>query len=100
MPSLELFNLHRNRLCVLYGNAALLDPSPKALSPGWHHISLPAGPINAVLGLRHSVSVVLTYDPTETGGWLSASRDEDGMFLGSLETIRAHLNYSVFAEAR
>ena len=100
MPSLELFNMRRKYLRVLYGNPATLDPSPKTLSPGWHHISLPAGPINAVLGLRHSVSVVLTYDPTEAGGWLSASRGEDGMFVGSLETIRARLNYSVFAEAR
>ena len=63
-------------------------------------MSLPAGPINAVLGLSHPASVVITYDPTEVGGWLSASRDEDGMYVGSLESIKAHLPYSVFADAR
>ena len=100
MPNRDLFNIYQRRLHTLYGNATKPDPSSEALAPGWNLVSLPAGPINAVLGNHHPASSVSTYDPTQPGAWLSASRTEDGVFVGSLEKISAHLGYWVFSAAR
>ena len=78
------------------------DPFEISLTPGWNLVSLPAEPqmsaINAVMG-DHPASIVLTYDPTQTGAWLSASRGDDGMFAGSLENISARTAYWIFTDA-
>ena len=78
------------------------DPFAISLTPGWNLVSLPAEPqmsaINAVMG-DHPASIVLTYDPTQTGAWLSASRGDDGMFAGSLENISARTAYWIFTDA-
>ena len=78
------------------------DPFAISLTPGWNLVSLPAEPqvsaINDVMG-DHPASIVLTYDPTQTGAWLSASRGDDGMFAGSLENISARTAYWIFTDA-
>lgn len=72
------------------------------LSPGWNLVSPPVEPqmsdINDVIPADHPASIVLTYDPTILGAWLSASRGEDGMFSGSLKNIRARMGYWIFAD--
>ena len=51
------------------------DPFEIKLTPGWNLVSLPAEPqmsgINDVVGADHPASIVLTYDPTQPGAWLS-----------------------------
>ncbi len=78
------------------------DPFSVSLTPGWNLVSLPAEPqmsgINDVMG-DHPASIVLTYDPTQPGAWLSASRGDDGMFAGSLESISARTAYWIFTDA-
>ena len=79
------------------------DPFEIMLTPGWNLVSLPAEPqmsaINDVIPEGHPASIVLTYDPTQPGAWLSASRGDDGMFAGSLENIGARTAYWVFTDA-
>ena len=79
------------------------DPFEIKLTPGWNLVSLPAEPqasaINDVIGADHPASIVLTYDPTMAGAWLSASRGEDGAFAGTLENIGARTAYWVFTDA-
>ena len=79
------------------------DPFAVTLSPGWNLVSLPAEPqmsgINDVMG-DHPASIVLTYDPTQPGAWLSASRPAAGeAFGGSLESISARTAYWIFTDA-
>ena len=78
------------------------DPFSVTLTPGWNLVSLPAEPqmsgINEVMG-DHPASIVLTYDPTQPGAWLSASRGDDGSFSGSLENISARTAYWIFTDA-
>ncbi|MCY4529542.1 MAG: hypothetical protein OXD46_11005 [Chloroflexi bacterium] len=78
------------------------DPFSVTLTPGWNLVSLPAEPqmsgINDVMG-DHPASIVLTYDPTQPGAWLSASRGGDGSFSGSLETISARTAYWIFTDS-
>ena len=59
------------------------------LSPGWNLVSLPAEPktpaINDAISLTSTASIVLTYDPSEAGGWLTATRPSAGTaFAGTL----------------
>ena len=79
------------------------DPFEIKLTPGWNLVSLPAEPqasgINDVIGADHPASIVLTFDPTQAGAWLSASRGEDGMFAGTLENIGARTAYWIFTDA-
>ena len=78
------------------------DPFAITLTPGWNLVSLPAEPqmagINDVMG-DHPASVVLTYDPTQPGAWLSAQRGDDGAFTGSLESVSARTAYWIFTDA-
>ena len=79
------------------------DPFSISLTPGWNLVSLPAEPqasgINDVMG-DHAASIVLTYDPTQPGAWLSASRPAAGEpFAGSLENISARTAYWIFTDA-
>ena len=79
------------------------DPFSITLTPGWNLVSLPAEPqmsgINDVMG-DHAASIVLTYDPTQPGAWLSASRPGAGEpFAGSLENINARTAYWVFTDS-
>lgn len=61
------------------------------LNPGWNLISVPGAlsdsAINTVIAADHSISQVLTYDPSSAGGWLVAERGSDGSFAGSLTNI-------------
>lgn len=81
------------------------EPAPFSitLTPGWNLVSLPAEPqtpaINDVIPADHPASIVLTYDPTQAGAWLSASRGSDGSFAGSLESISARTAYWIFTDA-
>ncbi len=79
------------------------DPFSITLTPGWNLVSLPAEPqapaINDVIPADHAASIVLTYDPTQAGAWLSASRGSDGSFTGSLETVSARTAYWIFTDA-
>ena len=65
-------------------------PYDVALRPGWNLVSLPGAPadsdINAVV-TNADVEVVLTYDPTVPGGWLTAVRDAEGNLAGTLTSI-------------
>jgi hypothetical protein len=79
------------------------DPFSITLTPGWNLVSLPAEPqmsgINDVMG-DHAASIVLTYDPTQPGAWLSASRPGAGEpFAGSLDSISARTAYWVFTDS-
>ncbi|MYD50077.1 MAG: hypothetical protein F4W93_01155 [Dehalococcoidia bacterium] len=79
------------------------DPFSITLTPGWNLVSLPAEPqmsgINDVMG-DHAASIVLTYDPTQPGAWLSASRPGAGEpFAGSLESINARTAYWIFTDS-
>ena len=68
------------------------------LNLGWNLISLPAeaadSAIDAVINVDE-VSQVLTYDPTEEGGWLAAVR-VNGAFEGGLTNIEASKAYLVY----
>ena len=79
------------------------DPFEIKLTPGWNLVSLPADPqmsgINDVIGADHPASIVLTYDPTQPGAWLSSSRGDDGAFAGSLESIGARTAYWIFTDS-
>lgn len=81
------------------------DPEPfeVKLTPGWNLVSLPASPqmtgINDVIPADHPASVVITYDPKVAGGWLSATRGEDGMFAGTLSEITGGVGYWIFTES-
>ena len=79
------------------------DPFEIKLTPGWNLVSLPATPdstaINDVIPADHPASIVLTYDPTVAGGWLSANRGEDGMFTGTLTDITAAVGYWIFTDS-
>ena len=74
--------------------------SGQTLDPRWRLVSLNEvkveTDINSVFPIHVPVSIVMTYDSKVPGGWLSASRDESGLFLGSLETIDPQLAYFVF----
>ena len=79
------------------------DPFEIKLTPGWNLVSLPASPqmtaINDVIPADHPASVVITYDPKVAGGWLSATRGEDGMFAGTLSEITGGVGYWIFTES-
>ena len=68
------------------------------LRPGWNLVSVPDAPadtaINAVV-TEPKVDVVLGYDPTVAGGWLTAVRDADNNLSGTLTTIEAGRGYWV-----
>ena len=67
-----------------------------ALRPGWNLVSLPNDPastlINEVVNVA-AVDTVLTYDPTVSGGWLTAVRDAEGNLDGPLDTIDSSRAY-------
>ena len=80
------------------------DPFSISLTPGWNLVSLPAEPqmsgINDMIPADHPASVVITYDPTQPGEWVSASRPGAGEpFAGSLESISARTAYWIFTDA-
>jgi len=74
-----------------------------SMTPGWNLVSIPAEPkasaINDVIVAGHSASIVITYDPTEAGGWLTATRGSDGLFVGTLTEIKASRAYWIFTES-
>jgi len=74
-----------------------------AMTPGWNLVSIPAEPktnaINDVIAAGHSASIVITYDPSEAGGWLTATRGGDGLFAGTLTEIKASRAYWIFTES-
>jgi hypothetical protein len=67
------------------------------IQPGWNLISLPGSPtdtaINMVLANNPEITAVVSYDPSLPGGFLSAVRDADGSFAGTLETIDSSRGY-------
>jgi hypothetical protein len=69
-----------------------------ALRPGWNLISLPndaaSAAINDVINVS-AVDTVLTYDPTVSGGWLTAVRDAEGNLAGPLSSIDSTRAYWV-----
>ena len=73
------------------------------LNPGPNLVSFPANPadgdINAVFGGEgnEDISQVLTFDNT-TGLWSTATRGEDGMFMGDLTTVNGMNGYWVVAD--
>jgi len=73
------------------------------MNPGWNLVSLPAEPkssaINDVVPSGHSASIVITYDQGEAGGWLTATRGDDGLFAGTLTEIKASRAYWIFTES-
>jgi len=73
------------------------------MTPGWNLVSIPAEPkanaINDVIAAGHSASIVITYDPSEAGGWLTATRGSDGLFAGTLTEIKASRAYWIFTES-
>lgn len=81
------------------------DPFEVKLNPGWNLVSLPATPdnpaINEVIPVDHPASVVLTYDPTAAGTWLSATRGEgeDRSFTGTLTEITGSVGYWIFTDS-
>jgi len=69
------------------------------LTPGWNLMSFPravASPaINDVIASTLPIDVVLTYDPTVPGGWLTATRGSDGLLGGNLAEITDNRAYWV-----
>ena len=67
------------------------------LEPGWNLVSFPGDPsdgsIDAVFAGNDTVTAVVTYDPARPGGFLSAIREADGSFAGTLSTITADRGY-------
>ena len=69
-----------------------------SLRPGWNMISLPGAPSDSAINtaiVNANVDIVLTYDPTKPGGWLTAVRDSAGNLAGPLTTIDATRAYWV-----
>jgi len=69
-----------------------------ALRPGWNLVSFPGVPIDTAIGSVITVAdvdTVIAYDPTAAGAWLTAVRDSDGNFAGTLSTIDAASGYWV-----
>ena len=68
-----------------------------SLDPGWNLVSFPGDPadgdVNLVMADVANVTAVVTYDPALPGGFLSAIREEDGSFAGTLTTIEASRGY-------
>ena len=74
------------------------------LNPGWNLISFPGEPktpaINDAIPLTHKASIVLTYDPSEAGGWLTATRPSAGVaFAGTLTTIKSSRAYWIYTDS-
>ena len=72
------------------------------LTTGWNLISLPgalgAGQsgINTVIPATHDIDVVLTYDPTDSRRWLTATRGDDGLFdTSEISDLQSDLAYFV-----
>ena len=72
------------------------EPYELKVNPGWNLVSIPGDPsdtdINVVLGDNPADSV-RTYDPMAPGLWLSAARNAEGMFEGTLTDITANRAY-------
>ena len=72
------------------------------LNPGWNLVSFPGTPadgdIDVVLAGVSSVTAIVTYDPALPGGFLSAIREEDGSFAGTLTSIVRSRGYWINAE--
>ena len=67
------------------------------LNPGWNLVSLPGdtadSAIDTVLTSVPEVTTVIAYDPAVPGGFLTAVRDADGTFAGTLETVDSTKGY-------
>lgn len=78
-------------------------PFALALNPGWNLVSIPGEPtdsdINLVISAAHPASTILTYDPSVPGGWLTAVRDNDGLFAGTLTTITSNRAYWILTNS-
>ena len=78
-------------------------PYKLALNPGPNLISFPANPVdgdvNAVFGGagNEDIMSVVTFD-NASGLWMTATRGEDGMFMGDLTNIDASHGYWVVAD--
>jgi len=72
------------------------------LNPGWNLVSFPGTPadgdIDVVLADVPSVTAIVTYDPALPGGFLSAIREEDGSFAGTLTSIVRSRGYWINAD--
>ena len=73
------------------------------LSPGWNLVSIPGDPadtdINVVLANNPEITAIISYDPSVPGGFLSAVRDPDGNFQGTLTTIDSTRGYWMLTNA-
>jgi hypothetical protein len=73
------------------------------LSPGWNLVSIPGDPadtdINVVLANNPEITAVISYDPSVPGGFLSAVREADGNFSGTLATIDSTRGYWMLTNA-
>ena len=72
------------------------------LTTGWNLISLSGGlgagqsGINTVIPATHDIDVVLTYDPTDSRRWLTATRGDDGLFdTSEISDLQVNLAYFV-----
>ena len=87
------------------------DPFKLDLVPGWNLVSIPSlltdTAIDTVIPADHPATTVFTYDPTEPGGWLSATRPsldevpegEARLFEGSLEQITGSVAYWILTDS-
>lgn len=73
------------------------------LSPGWNLVSLPGDPadtdINVVLADNPEITAIISYDPSVPGAFLSAVRDADGNFAGTLTTIDSSKGFWMLTDA-
>ena len=66
------------------------------LRPGWNMVSLPGSAANPAINsviVNPDVDIVLGYDPTVPGAWLTATRDSIGNLSGTLTTIEGSKGY-------
>ena len=73
------------------------------MSPGWNLVSIPGDPAdtdtNVVLAANPEITAIISYDPSVPGGFLSAVRDADGNFKGTLTTIDSTRGYWMLTNA-
>ena len=87
------------------------DPFKLELTPGWNLVSIPSllvdTAIDTVIPADHPATTVFTYDPTQPGGWLSATRaelndvaeGEPRVFDGSLKQITGSVAYWILTDS-
>ena len=106
----ELGNTLKNDVKIKFEIKAP-DPFKLDLVPGWNLVSIPSlltdTAIDTVIPADHPATQVYTYDPTEPGGWLNATRlrldevaeGEARVFDGSLKQITGSVAYWIFTDS-